>query len=316
MLLSFASSAQAADLPATTPPPIFTTPAASFFLFSDTTVSYHFNPTAREPGVTFSGALQGPAPALPKNYATLTHVDAYKYGTNFFNVDFISSTNLDPAAPNTIPNTGTGAFEIYALYRGTLSGNAVTNSHEFSYGFVKDISLGYGGDINTKDTLFAPRKRDLVIGPQVSFDVPGFLTIEVNAYKEWNHNAFGTPTTYADFRVTPEFEVVYLQPLDKYAGGLPLSFSGFFNVVMPKGSGGIAGAPNDTRTEILTDNRITLDVSKYMGFKTHLVDVFVGDQYWYNKFGTNHKIISGSIENTVFVGAALHTGNLFSGGPL
>lgn len=300
--------ARAADLPSTATPVVAPAPAP-FFLFTDNTISYRHEFEAREPGVTyspFSATALAPPARIQKNIAALTHVDAYEYGTNFGNVDFLSSDAADPAAPFTTPGSGMGAFEIYALYRGTLSGNAVTHSKQFSYGFVKDISLGFGGDINTKDTLFAPRKRDLVIGPQISFDVPGFLTIEVNAYKEWNHNFFSsTATQYASFNVVPEFEATYLQPLDKYVGGIPLSFSGFANVVLPKGSGGV-GAFNDTRTEFLTANRLTLDISKYVGFKTHIVDVFVGHKYWLNKFGVNHKTLNGAVESTFFCGAAVH----------
>ena len=284
---------------------------APFFLFQDNTISYRFEPNAREPGVLQPNAPfpKGPAQNIQKNIAALTHVDAYQYGTDFFNVDFLSSNGADPAAPATVPFTGDGAFEIYALYRGTLSGNAITHSKQFSYGVVKDISFGYGGDINTKDTVFAPRKRDLVAGVNFAFDVPGYLSVEANVYKEWNRNGFGTdtfgnPQTYANFNAVPEFEVTYLQPLS--FTGLPLSFSGFTNVIMPKGSGGIAGPTNETRTEVLSSNRITLDAGKFVGQKEHVIDVFVGYKYWYNKFGANHEAISGAIEQTVYFGAAAH----------
>ena len=305
------ASATAADLAPVTAPLADVT-ASPFFVFQDTTISYRHEFDAREPGVTTNGLALGPPAHIQKNIAALTHVDAYKYGTNFLNVDFLSSDGADPAAPFTIPGTGMGALEIYALYRGSISGNAVTNSKSFAFGPIKDVSLGFGGDINTKDTLFAPRKRDLVIGPQFSFDVEGFLTIEVNAYKEWNHNFFSsTDTTYASFNVVPEFEVTYLQPLDKYVG-IPLSFGGFANVVLPKGSGGV-GPFNDTRTEFLTANRLTLDISKYVGFKTHVVDIFVAHKYWLNKFGVNHNTLNGAVENTFVAGAAIHTSALFSG---
>ena len=307
------SSAFAADLSQTTPP-IVAQAAAPFFVFQDTTISYRFEPDAREPGVTLDGTALGKPARIQKNIAALTHVDAYQYGTNFANVDFLSSNGQDPAAPQTIPGTGSGAVEIYALYRGTISGNAVTNSKRFAFGPVKDVSFGFGGDINTKDTFFAPRKRDLVGGVQLSFDVQGFLTIEANVYKEWNHNAFGFPNTYVDFRPVPEFEATYLQPLDKYVG-IPLSFSGFANVILPKGDGG-AGNFNDTRTEFLTSNRLSLDLSSYLGLKTHVVDIFVGHKYWYNKFGVNHRTLNGAIENTFFTGLAVHTSALFGGGVL
>jgi nucleoside-specific outer membrane channel protein Tsx len=300
-----AGGAWAADLPSTSSPPAYQAPASSIFLFEDTTVSYKHEFTAHEPGVTVNGLVNGPAPTFPKEVATVTHVDAWAYGTNFLNVDTLFSPSADPAAPAIDSYTGAGAIEVYALYRGTLSGNALSNSKQFSYGIIKDISIGFGGDIGTKDTYFAPRKRDLVVGPQVSLDVPGYFTIQANFYKEWNHNAFGSPDVYSDFHPTGEFEMTYMQPLDKYVGGLPLSFSGFANFVLPKGSGN-TGSFNDTRTEILTSNQLSLDVSKYFGLKQHFVDAFVGYQFWYNKFGANHQTVSGAIENTVFIGTTFH----------
>ena len=168
-----APMAQAADLPTKTAPIAIDVAPVPFFLFQDNQISYRYAPNAREPGVLVPNAPSalGPAQNIEKNIFGLTHVDAYQYGTNFFNVDFLSSNAADPAAPAITPFTGGGALEIYALYRGTLSGNALTHSKMFSYGFVKDVSLGFGGDINTKDTFFGPRKRDVVGGVQLAFDV-------------------------------------------------------------------------------------------------------------------------------------------------
>ena len=110
------------------------------------------------------------------------------------------------------------------------------------------------------------------------------------------------PQTYANFRAVPEFEATYLQPLT--FTNLPLSFSGYADVVLPKGDGGIFN--NDTRTEFQTSNRITLDVGKVAGYKPHTVDLFVGYLYWLNKFGVNKDALGGAVEHTIFFGAALH----------
>ena len=104
---------------------------------------------------------------------------------------------------------------------------------------MKDISLGFGGDINTKDTLFAAAQaRSCWRHPGCPSTSPGFFTIEANVYKEWNHNAFGGPEHVRRLPApVPEFEATYLQPLDKYVG-IPLTFGGFANVILPKGDGG------------------------------------------------------------------------------
>jgi nucleoside-specific outer membrane channel protein Tsx len=309
----------AADLPAKSTPAISTAPVP-FFLFQDNTVSYRIETSATDPGSSVH---------FVKNIANLTHVDAYQYGTNFFSIDFLQSTNADPTAPiiqNAVAPynfSGQGSLELYALYRGSLSGNAVTHSKMFSFGFLKDISLSYGGDGESQNTEFAPNKRDIVGGIQFAFDVPGFLTVAVQAYHEWNHNGLaqagnqlGIPPTYnsdfnpytgtVNFKTTPEFEVTYLQPLSFFK--LPLSISGFANIVMPKGKDGFG---NNTRTEILTANRLTLDLGDVMFHRPKLLDVFVGYKYWLNKFGNNshfgdNSYTPGSYENQVFAGVALH----------
>ena len=298
-LLAFTGIAAAADLN-NPPPAVAPTP---FFLFSDTTLGYRLETQATDPGN---------AVKFPKNILNVTHVDGWLYGTNFFSIDALMSTNADPAAPATVPGTGQGSVEVYSLYRGTLSGNALTHSKMFSMGPVKDISLGFGGDINTQNTVFAPQKRDIVVGPQISFDVPGYLTIEANAYKEWNHNGIaeglGLPanpdynpaTGGVNFRWTAEFETDYMQPLT--FTGLPLSFSGFTNVVLPKG---VDGFNASTKTELLTSDRLVLDAGALAGHPK-LLDVFVGYKYWLNKFGNNAHTVPGSIENQVYLGMQIH----------
>ena len=285
-----------------------------FFLFSDWQISYWHE---------FNGAEPAIGRGIHKDIVTLTHFDVWRYGTNFVNIDFLKSSNKDPAAPwggvgfGFPPGTGIGqgALEVYALYRGTLSWNALSASKAFSFGPVKDLSFYYGVDANTKNTAFAPQKDLVVAGLQVAFDVPGFFNVAVALHKEWNHNgivpqlqAIGVPCPGAcaenvSFKPTVVFETQYMHPLT--FTGLPLRFSGFTNVVLPKGNDGFGFA---TKTEILTDNRLTLDLGKLAGNKGDLVDVFVGYRYWQNKFGNNHSLdlTGGSTESTAYLGLALH----------
>ena len=307
-----AAAALAADLPvvkAPEPPP-----PAPFFVFQDTVLEYRLETAATEPGNSVH---------FPKHIANVSHVDAYQYGTNFVSVDFLKSTTADPSFPATAPFKGDGSAEVYGIYRGTFSGNAFTNSKMFTFGPVKDISLGFGGDIESHNNAFAAQKRALVVGPQISFNVPGYLTFQISLYKEWNHNGIAQtgvpafPVTNPDFdpvngrvsfRPTAEFELAYAQPLS--FTGLPLTLSGFANVVLPKG---LDGFGNHTRTELLTSHRLTLDVGSFWG-RPKLVDAFVGYKYWLNKFGTNAQFgqvsyTPGSLEHQVFFGVDFHLGN-------
>ena len=298
-------SASAADIITKAPPVIAPPP---FFLFVDNQISYWHE---------FSGAEPGVGKPIQKEIVTLTHFDVWKYGTNFVNIDFLKSDNHDPSAPWGGPGfpipaagIGEGALEVYALYRGTLGWNEIFGTKAFHVGPLKDIAFYFGGDVNTKNTAFAPQKRDVVAGIQFQFDVPGYFNVAVNYYKEWNHNGIvpliGFPPGMAeevDFKGTLEFEAQYMQPLG--FTGLPLRVSGFTNVVLPKGNDGFGNA---TKTELLTDNRLTLDVGKLAANRGDLVDVFAGYRYWQNKFGGDHTLdaTGGGTESTWYVGMALH----------
>ncbi len=305
---SLQTAAKAADLARITP--IAPAPVASpFFLFSDTILEYRHEFRGTDPGI---------ANKFPKEIANITHVDAFKYGTNFISADVLTSTNADPTAPGLTVGSQSGSRELYFIYRGTLSGNAVTNSKAFNFGFIKDVSLEYGVDVESQNTAFAPQKTLFVIGPQISFDVPGLLTFSAHFSKEWNHNGlagpiFGLPsnsdynaaTGDVSFRPAAEFEMVYLQPL-KFTG-LPLTLNGFANIILPKG---LDGFGNKTRTEFLTENRLTLDASSYFG-RPKLVDLFVGYKLWLDKFGNEYHYgrpgyTPGSYENQIFTGIDIH----------
>jgi len=287
--LAIVSQASAADLGSKKPAPAPT--PLPYFLFSDTQVSYSFYTAAKEPGI--NGPIQ-------KHVLSVTHFDVTKWGTNFANIDFLKSNNFDPA-------TGTGAdgaLEAYALYRGTLSGNYLAGAKTFSAGLLKDVSLAAGFDVNTKNTQFAPQKRLLVGGVQFAFDVPGYLNVSVLAGKEYSHCGLGSfCTTNPEFNTNAHIEVSYMQPLA--FTGLPLSFGGYTNFVTPKGKD-VFGF--NTKLEILSDNRLTLDFGKVAFGKAKTIDTFVGYRYWLNKFGNDHKLPAsgGAIENQIYVGAAFH----------
>ncbi len=295
LVAAFASQAGAADLNAKKKAAAAPAPAP-YFLFADTTISYRFETSAKEP------AISSP---VKKNVVSLTHFDVTKWGTNFVNIDLLKSNSADPANASTM-----GASEVYGLYRGTISGNYLTGSKTFSNGLIKDVSLAFGGDINNKNTEFNAQKKLIVGGVQFDFNVPGNFSVALLAGKEWNHCGVNAICVGAGKSSNPEFntnahiEFNYMQPLA--FTGLPLKFSGYTNIVTPKGKDG-SGA--QTKTEILTDNRLTLDFGKVVGYQANKIDTFVGHRYWLNKFGNDAKVrtgAGGAIENQIYVGVAYH----------
>jgi len=258
--------------------------------FDDTSVEYKYGPMYREPGIYGF---------VPKSILSMTYVDGGKMWSNFINLDLLFSMDNDPIKGRSAPG-GQQAVELYGLYRGDLSLNLAMPGDPFKLGnILRDISLQVGFDANTKNTDFAPAKKLIVFGPNFHFNTPGFLNLAVHAAHEWNNN--GIVNKSVSFDWTYEIEVVGMQPLT--FTGLPLRLEGFFNLVGPKGRDGFGAG---TKTEILTEPRLTLDIGQVAFDKPRKVDLSVGYQYWLNKFGNNSNQVPGSTASTIFVAMRYH----------
>ena len=322
--LGMIGSGAAADLPGRDKAPVEAAPVKEmpFFLFADTQISYRYQFPAAEAGVQIQradGSFRNRD--IPKNILNIAHADAWAYGTNFFSLDILKSASQDPAGPQPFTAAGFqgpfdyGATEAYGLYRGTLSLNALTGTKAFTVpGLVKDVSLAFGFDANSKNTSFGPKKRDIVGGLTFSVDVPaGFLNATVHAYKEWNRNGFNLqPDRDVSFDVVPEFEIVYNFPLS-FLPNVPLSLAGFNNIVTPKGKGirdpfnYPGGYYPGTGVEFLSRTNLVLDVGKLVYGQPNKLDAFVGFQYWLNKFGNvDRTTFKGNEEMSFLAGFAVH----------
>ena len=110
---------------------------------------------------------------IKKAIVNLNHVSGYKYGTNFFNADFLVSNYRDPAGAGST----NGAQEVYIVYRHTLDLGKVTGG-SYKYGPVRGMGLTAGFDVNAKtDAGYNSKKRMLVAGPTLFMDVPGRVEI-------------------------------------------------------------------------------------------------------------------------------------------
>jgi hypothetical protein len=80
---------------------LLTAGAASAQIFQDNVLEYRYGTTFREP----TNPLD-----IAKSIINYTHVDGYRWGSNFLSVDYLISDGNDPA------NLGEGAREIYAAH--------------------------------------------------------------------------------------------------------------------------------------------------------------------------------------------------------
>jgi nucleoside-specific outer membrane channel protein Tsx len=269
---------------------------AHAFEWVDDEVTVSFGPTYAEPGVASGTHPRGSE--IAKEVVTFTHADGFAYGTNFVNVDILKSSGADPAN-----NSTAGAIELYGIYRNVLSGNKISGTNNFAFGPVQDVGWETGGDLETKDTTFAPNKKLFVVGPQFSLVIPsylggkdGFFNISLHFSKEWNNNGIvGKPV---DFDPAFEMETGWSLPMPFTLGGYPVAFKGFANLVSPKGRDGFG---DETKTEILVHPKMMVNLGELIHGNKDRLEVGIGFEYWYNKFGNDHTKTPGAIEMTPLI---------------
>lgn len=240
--------------------------------WSDTFLGYRFGTQFTEPANPRE---------VEKHVLQFTHASGYALGQNFFNLDVLQSGSADPANGG-----GTGATEAYLTYRHQLHLGKLTDK-SVAFGPVKELALTGGFDLNTKNTAFAPRKRMLVAGPTLKFDVPkGFLDLSLFYAHEWNHCG-------ADFcdvneiEFAPYYQINLAWGLPFEAGSLPLKFQGFYNY---NGEKGEDYQGNDTRPEQLMRTSLMLDVGMLAWDGGNQLWAGVGYEVWRNKFGNHGKL--------------------------
>ena len=214
---------------------------------------------------------------IAKTVASFTHVSGYKYGSNFFTIDYLMSSKDDPA----FVGATSGAREFYAIYRHTLDIGTVSGS-SFKFGPVKGLGFTAGFDVNTKDDAgYNSKKQMLVAGPTLKFDVPGFL--DVSLLQLWESNApYSTYTNSGVARYSYD-----AHPMISAAWGTPVAgfwFKGVANFIASKGKNEFGGA---TKAETFIDLALMYDLSGPIGAPKNAFQVGLGYNWWKNKFGND-----------------------------
>lgn len=237
--------------------------------WSDTAISWRIGNDFREP---FNPNKIG------KNIVALTHVSGYQYGTNFFNLDLLQSDHKDPASLN----QDAGAQEAYLVYRHTLDIGKL-RGREIRFGAIRGVGATLGFDWNTKnDVGYNSRKRMLVAGPTLMWDVPGFLNTSLLLLHESNapSGAF-PPISTVRGRYTYD-----LHPMLTASWGMPLGerwkFEGYANYIASKGK---SETGNDTGPETNIDMQLMFDAGAALGQRKNLLRIGIAYQFWNNKFG-------------------------------
>ena len=271
LMMAFACSAHAAD-------------------WSDTSIGYRYGTDFSEPFNPVD---------IEKHIINFSHASGYKYGKNFFNADLLMSDENDPSAAGST----SGAHEVYVVYRHTLDIGKLAGA-TYAFGPVRGVGATAGFDFNTKtDAGYNSKKRMLVLGPTLMFDVPGFLDVSLLAL--WESNAPSSTFTNSS---TPRYRYDTHAMLSA-AWAIPLaadskfSFEGFANFIAKKGKDEFGG---DTAAETNIDMQIMYDASALVGAAARTFKVGVEYQYWKNKFGNSSVGNPGATAKTPMVRAEYH----------
>ena len=245
--------------------------------WSDTSLSWRYGTKFREP--------YNPSD-IKKNIFALTHASGYKYGTNFFNVDWLNSDSNDPGS---LTQSG-GAQEAYIVYRHMLDVGKLRGA-DFKFGKVRGLGATCGFDWNTKNDLgYNSRKRMLVAGPTLMWDVPGFLNTSLLAVYESNAPSGAYPPISNvrgryTYDVHPMYAANWAIPV-----GTRWSFEGYAELIGAKGKDEVS---NGTGTETNIDMQLMFDAGAALGHRKNLFKVGLEYQYWNNKFGNTSATTGG-----------------------
>lgn len=246
-------------------------PVTQATTWSDTFVGYRYGADFREPNNSSD---------VRKNSLQLAHANGYALGQNFLSLTVLQSDGKDPANGST-----DGATEYYGLYRHQLYLGKLFD-RSLAFGPVKEVALTTGFDLNTKDTRLAPRKRLLVAGPTLKFDVPGFLDVSLLAAKEWNHCGLGAPACpQGDVAFDTQWMLHAAWSIPGRLGSVPLKFQGTFTYNSKKGKD---YANLDSAPETVARPALMVDVGQLLGNRKDGLLMGVGYEYWHNKFGTRN----------------------------
>ena len=233
----------------------------------------------------------------------ISYANGWTYGSNFASIDFEDFDHHGDPANTVFGRANSDSAEVYAVFRSVVSGNKVTGSKMFSFGPIRDVGLLAGFDFDTQDDAFASYKKLITFGPQFSINLPrGFFNVTLGVSKEFNTNGFLANGNGTNFNPAFTVETAFAYPFA--IGNIPLNFTGFANLITPKGGGGSGDFNHGL--EILLHPKLMVDVGQLLGYTPKKIEAGVGFEYWHNKFGDIPQYVPGTEQKSVFVEVGYH----------
>jgi hypothetical protein len=214
---------------------------------------------------------------IRKNIFALSHASSDKDDGNFFNLDL----KADETDPRSLSDND-AAQEASLVFRHTLDIGKI-RGREIKFGAVRGVGLTLGADWSTRnDVGYYSRKRMLMLGPTLMWDVPGFLNTSVLLLRE-STTPGGVFAPLSNLLGRDSYD---LHPMLSANWGIPVSrlwsFEGYANVI---GAKGVDEAGNEIGAETNIDMQMMFDAGAAMGRKKNIFRIGVEYQYGNNKFG-------------------------------
>jgi hypothetical protein len=235
--------------------------------FSDTVLAYRYGEAFTEPARPDH---------ISKHILTLGHLSGGSTGLHLVSLEGRYSDGKDPKK-----GSSDGATEYLVTYRWQLPAALVLDK-PLAAGPVRDVALGVGLDWTTKNTLFAPQKRALMLGPVIKFSVPGYLDLGVLWYSERNHK--GIPfTPHPNHRFDGTWLINVMWGIPFQVGRTPAVFQGLFNRL---GDKGLDFNDRPSAGETLLRTNVLFDLGQALGYGKRRFMAGIGYEWWRNKYGT------------------------------
>jgi hypothetical protein len=255
-------------------------------------ISYWYGSSYRTPFVI--DPQTGKAASIRRDSIEYMHAGRSGMLSSFADVFVSQSDMAEPAAKG-----GTGATELYTIFRPAVSLNALTHSTVFHVGPLRDVAFDTGANLETKNSSFAPGERTIYIGPKLEFAVPrGFVNVGLHLRKEWNHEGvLGKSENYdPDFNFEPAWMIPFA------IGRFHFSCAGFADYNTPKGKDSFG---SQTVGEFLLRTTLAVDAGALLFGRAQMLELSGGFWYWQNEYG---KAASnpGAQQMTPLVGMTFH----------
>lgn len=209
------------------------------------------------------GALKNPfsGRSVDTTILTLQHASGWKYGDNFFFVDFINDSERD----------GFNDTDVYAEWYPNFSLGKITGC-DLSFGPVKDLGVvagfNYSADANVQK--FLP-------GIRLAWKMPedAFLNTDITGYLDIGHGDGAPPESdsfMVDFNGAFPFSI----------GGQDFSIEGHIEYIHNRTS-----SFGTVRNWVLAQPQFRWDMGKALFNSPKQLFIGIEYQYWRNKLGTD-----------------------------